>query len=235
MNVIIDGLDNVIINIRLNEQNIKFSISCNTEVSKLKEKIKEDNPELKDKYLRLIYNGKVLKDDKTLTDYGIVADSSSSEENDNENDELKPLNEENILRQYVIHCAVSELLENEEHNLEPQIQSNLGFDRLVGLGLSQEEVDVFRRHFHILRNTYDMNTEQGRQLEEEWLDSQRDDTGNNNNMVSQYDFLIGLLIGLFGGLISLLFVQSISKKKVFGLYCGALLNVIIGIEKIWFS
>ena len=39
--------------------------------------------------------------------------------------------------------------------MEPQIHQNIGFDRLVGLGLSQEEVDVFRRHFHMLRNTYD--------------------------------------------------------------------------------
>eukprot|EP00833_Pecoramyces_ruminatium_P018478 jgi/Orpsp1_1/1192510/evm.model.d7180000093896.1 len=217
MSVIIDGLDNVIINVRLREQNLKFTIPYNTPVSELKEKIKNSNSELKDKYLRLIYQGKVLKDDKNLNDYGIVADINSNEEdeNENENDELKALNSENSLNQYFIHCAVSDILENEEHNLEPQIQQNLGFDRLVGLGLSQEEVDIFRRHFHILRNTYDMNTEQGRQLEEEWLDSQRDETGNNNNLISQYDFLIGLLIGLFGGLISLLFVQSISKKKIF--------------------
>jgi hypothetical protein len=178
----------------------------------------------------------VLKDDKNLSNYGIVAEVESSEDEENENEELKALNNKDSLRQYVIHCAVSDVLENEEHNLEPQIQQRLGFDRLIGLGLSQEEVDVFRRHFHILRNSYDMNTEQGRQLEEEWLNSQRDETGNNNNsLISQYDFLIGLLIGLFGGLISLLFVQSISKKKIFGLYCGIVLNLIIGIQKMWFS
>ncbi|ORY38977.1 hypothetical protein LY90DRAFT_510805 [Neocallimastix californiae] len=216
MSVIIDGLDNVIIKVRINEQNLKFTIPYNTSVSELKKQIKNTNTELKDKYLRLIYKGKVLKDDKNLSNYGIVAEVESSEDEENENEELKALNNKDSLRQYVIHCAVSDVLENEEHNLEPQIQQRLGFDRLIGLGLSQEEVDVFRRHFHILRNSYDMNTEQGRQLEEEWLNSQRDETGNNNNsLISQYDFLIGLLIGLFGGLISLLFVQSISKKKIF--------------------
>jgi uncharacterized ubiquitin-like protein YukD len=232
MSVIIDGLDNVIINIRLREQNLKFIIPYNTPVSELKEQIKDTNPELKNKCVRLIYKGKVLKDDKNLSDYGINADT---EEEENENEELKALNSENSLKQYVIHCAVSDILENEEHNLEPQIHQNIGFDRLVGLGLSQEEVDVFRRHFHMLRNTYDMDTEQGRQLEEEWLDSQRAEVETNNSSISQYDFLVGLLIGLFGGLISLLFIQSISKKKVFGLYCGVVLNVIIGIQKMLFS
>jgi len=41
MSVIIDGLDNVIINIRLREQNLKFIIPYNTPVSELKEQVKE--------------------------------------------------------------------------------------------------------------------------------------------------------------------------------------------------
>jgi len=35
--------------------------------------------------------------------------------------------------------------------------------------------------------------------------------------MSQNDFLIGLLIGLFGGLIAFLFRESISRKKIFGM------------------
>jgi len=79
-----------------------------------------------------------------------------------------------------------------------------------------------------------VDTEQGRQLEEEWLNAQR---GENDNqlMMSQNDFLIGLLIGLFGGLIAFLFRESISRKKIFGLYCGIALNIIIGIQRLWFS
>ncbi|ORX52224.1 hypothetical protein BCR36DRAFT_35870 [Piromyces finnis] len=120
-----------------------------------------------------------------------------------------------------------------ENNSEPQLQQTIGFDRLIGLGLPQEEVDNLRRQFHLLRHTYDMNTEQGRQLEEEWLNAQRGD--ENQFEITQNDFLIGLLIGLFGGLVAIIFRESISKKKIFGLYCGVALNIIIGIQRLWFS
>ncbi|OUM64592.1 hypothetical protein PIROE2DRAFT_8585, partial [Piromyces sp. E2] len=121
-----------------------------------------------------------------------------------------------------------------ENNSEPQLQQTIGFDRLVGLGLPQEEVDNLRRQFHLLRHTYDMNTEQGRQLEEEWLNAQRGED-ENQFAITQYDFLVGLMIGLFGGLIAFLFRESIAKKKIFGLYCGIALNIIIGIQRLWFS
>jgi len=55
----------------------------------------------------------VLKDDKNLSNYGIVAEVESSEDEENENEELKALNNKDSLRQYVIHCAVSDVLENE--------------------------------------------------------------------------------------------------------------------------
>jgi len=37
------------------------------------------------------------------------------------------------------------------------MQQTIGFDRLLGLGLPQEEVDALRRQFHLLRHTYDSN------------------------------------------------------------------------------
>lgn len=234
-NVVIDGLDNVIIIVRFSEKNFKFVIPYTTSIVDLKEKIKEKEPGVKDKYLRLIYKGRVLKDDKCLNDYNIVADTTDEESgNEHENEELKALNGEDSLKQYVIHCVASNMSDHEENNSEPQMQQTIGFDRLLGLGLPQEEVDALRRQFHLLRHTYDMDTEEGRQLEEEWLNAQR---GENDNqlMMSQNDFLIGLLIGLFGGLIAFLFRESISRKKIFGLYCGIALNIIIGIQRLWFS
>jgi len=42
MSVIIDGLDNVIIKVRINEQNLKFTIPYNTSVSELKKQVKNN-------------------------------------------------------------------------------------------------------------------------------------------------------------------------------------------------
>jgi len=156
MTVVIYGLDNIVVIVRFSEKNLKFIIPYTTSIVDLKEKIKEKEPEIKDKYLRLIYKGRVLKDDKCLNDYGIIADTPEDEiENENENDELKALTGENSLKQYVIHCAASNMSDHEENNSEPQIQQTIGFDRLLGIGLPQEEVDALRRQFHLLRHTYD--------------------------------------------------------------------------------
>ena len=77
-------------------------------------KIKEKEPETKDKYLRLIYKGRVLKDDKCLNDYNIVADKSDEEDKtEQENEELKALNGEDTLKQYVIHCVASNMSDHE--------------------------------------------------------------------------------------------------------------------------
>ncbi|KAF9352731.1 hypothetical protein BGX34_012009, partial [Mortierella sp. NVP85] len=61
--------DEIEIHVRFNEgQDLSLRVSRTDTIAQFKDKVKEAKPTIKDKYLRLIYAGRILADNKTLID-----------------------------------------------------------------------------------------------------------------------------------------------------------------------
>eukprot|EP00842_Homolaphlyctis_polyrhiza_P005033 jgi/Hompol1/5530/HPOL_004509-RA len=73
------------------------------------------------------------------------------------------------------------------------VHRNEGFDRLLEMGMSQEEVANLRAQFHTLRGTpIDDRPENARNAEEEWMDNpgntHRDDQGIITGLLINFSF-----------------------------------------------
>ncbi|KAI9343892.1 hypothetical protein DFJ73DRAFT_504497 [Zopfochytrium polystomum] len=70
-----------------------------------------------------------------------------------------------------MHCAVSDLVASD--NQIPQLRGpSIGFDRLLEIGFSQEEVDNIRTQFHAMRgSSFNEQSEAARGAEEDWIDN----------------------------------------------------------------
>lgn len=136
--------------------------------------------------------------------------------------------------QIYLHCAASDFASEEP--LRPTIRPQLGLERLLNVGFTEEEVASIRSQFHALRGTNVADEESARRLEETWIES------NANNVVadnpffgnSPGDLLKGLLIGFFFGILSVLLLREpvFNRRVQFGIMAGLLFNVSFGIAKI---
>lgn len=151
-----------------------------------------------------------------------------------------------------LHCSVGDTLSEqelaEEVDEQPQ-RSTLpelrGFDRLRTAGFSEEEISDLRRQF---RNIYggitsDNNLEQMQNLEEEWIDN-----GVNAGGVPNVDLnpgggtfagdLIGMLMGLFLGILSIYFLQEqslFSKRQQRAITAGLAVNFAFNVLRYLYS
>ncbi|KAG5363520.1 DSC E3 ubiquitin ligase complex subunit 3 [Yarrowia sp. B02] len=151
-----------------------------------------------------------------------------------------------------LHCSVGDTLSEqelaEEVDEQPQ-RSTLpelrGFDRLRTAGFSEEEISDLRRQF---RNIYggitsDNNLEQMQNLEEEWIDN-----GVNAGGAPNVDLnpgggtfagdLIGMLMGLFLGILSIYFLQEqslFSKRQQRAITAGLAVNFAFNVLRYLYS
>jgi hypothetical protein len=122
----------------------------------------------------------------------------------------------------IIHLQCSIAQSNYVNNIAP----NRGLDRLLDLGLSRDEVNSIRSQFHSLRGNTILDasvtdnglTNHDLRLEDAFLD----------NDLIQDDFttelFFNLVLGFFGGIISLLWMTEITRGKL-GIVIGLLLNI----------
>ena len=175
----------------------------------LKELLKASDSRLADKHLRLMYRGRILSDTERAS--ALAIDDSTS---------------------LFLHCSVSDQISDNHSNTTNNEDLPQGFDRLLQLGMSQQDVANFRTEFHALRGTDLEDTpEAARSAEEEWMsnpvtDGQDEPLANEG---SDYDWIYGALIGFFGGIISLFWLREVfNRRQQIGLLMGLWANVVIG-------
>ncbi|KIY73774.1 hypothetical protein CYLTODRAFT_416798 [Cylindrobasidium torrendii FP15055 ss-10] len=192
-------------------------------VRDIKAKIRREREELADRKLRLIHSGRLLADGMPL--YTWLA---------NQEDKKKPrVTEEeaekgeaggNAQSMTWLHCALGGKIETGEDNDEKlqaaQLQPARGFDRLVSVGFSAEDIANFRRQFHNQSATNFLDEqhfeteeeydEYARSLEEQWIDSM-DNAGTaslSQSTPTNPSIIKGLVIGFFFPIIPFFFIRK---------------------------
>ncbi|KAJ3285565.1 Mannose-6-phosphate isomerase [Rhizoclosmatium sp. JEL0117] len=137
---------------------LSVRVAASSSVLELKALIGEWKQALAAKYLRLVYRGRILHDSMALATLVPMATDvySASTLSDT------PL---------YLHCAVSDAPVSDRQ--EPQMNANepaLGFDRLIDVGFSRQEVANLRTQFHSIRGR-DEQHDLTRTAEEAWIDN----------------------------------------------------------------
>ncbi|KAI8092510.1 uncharacterized protein BX664DRAFT_261085 [Halteromyces radiatus] len=160
-----DHYDSIDIHVRWSDrQDLILNISPIETIQTVKDKIKSSSTRTENKYLRLIHNGRVLEDNKTLLDYNIGKLPLR-----NSKQKIAPPSP------VFIHCSVSDYKpEKKTINNQPQMTASIGFDRLREAGFSEEDIRNIRTQFHRmngLSQVGDETSDQARNLEEQWMDN----------------------------------------------------------------
>ncbi|KAI8137094.1 hypothetical protein BJV82DRAFT_636815 [Fennellomyces sp. T-0311] len=160
--------ESVDLHIRWNEgQDLVLRASPFDSISDVKQKIRQSAPQAHNKNIRLIRNGRILDDARRLKDYGIGKLTRDT----NSKAKVPPP------APVYIHCSVSDYIPDRPQqptatNNEPQIAPPTGFDRLRESGFSEEDIRGIRARFHRMHGTVgDDNSEEARNLEEQWIDN----------------------------------------------------------------
>ncbi|KAJ1332169.1 hypothetical protein BSLG_008985 [Batrachochytrium salamandrivorans] len=179
--------------------------------------VSHDNA-LQSKFLRLLYRGRVLKPDETLATL------------------LAPMDIFALLHPVFFHCSISDV-PPQNSNEEPQLTRRVpGFDRLIELGMSIQEVEDLRTQFHSLRSQgADEPPENARDAEESWMENpvstgHFDDTGGTHT-----DMLIGLMVGFFMGILILLWIKEAhmcNQRRQLGIITGLTINISFGVLRL---
>ncbi|KAJ3311875.1 hypothetical protein HDV04_003615 [Boothiomyces sp. JEL0838] len=133
----------------------------------------------------------------------------------------------------VLHCSISD--EESNQSSVEQDTRRVGFDRLLEMGLEENEVLELRQQFHTLRGVNILETPNlATQAEEQWIEN----AGNESVEVSesQVDLLMGLVLGYFAGIIIIFWLKEaniFSRRQQQGIISGIVINVFFGILR-WF-
>lgn len=124
----------------------------------------------------------------------------------------------------------------------------IGFDRLRGLGFSDEEINLLRQQFHAAymdEDTGNGNNSNGendinrvRELEERWMENDvRDDGADEQfnsipigNFKHNIDLLIGITIGFTLGIFSLILIRQeglFNRRQSMAIYAGIMINIVV--------
>lgn len=122
----------------------------------------ERNSDLASKHLRIVYRGRIVTDYIRIHTIVPVVDSNIVESANSENAPL--LNDPDP---FYLHCVVSDTPLS-AHTAEAEIVPSRGFDRLLQMGLDEEEVNTLRAQFHAIRGT---NATTDHTMEDNWIDN----------------------------------------------------------------
>ncbi|KAJ6603138.1 DUF2407 ubiquitin-like domain-containing protein [Mycena sp. CBHHK59/15] len=190
----------------------------------VKDMIRRERPQLKDRRLRFIHSGRLLTDG-TLLNSWLAALDEKQKQTSGEND-LSPVKPTTWM-----HCSVGREIEEGEDEegseQKAQLQPARGFDRLASVGFSEADIANFRQQFHSQSASNYLDTdfeteeeydEHARSLEEEWIDS-LDSAGTASlsqaSSPSNPAFLQGVLLGFFFPLIPFFFFHDSQPPAVF--------------------
>lgn len=219
--------------------------------SKIKQAIRSKNTACKNSRLKLIYNGRVLNDQ-----FDIKQEITNK---------LTPENPLAYVHCVIGEELTAKELQREDEvqqvtTTQPEV---IGFDRLLDQGLSQEDVDNLRQQFERIYDINrgqsqinDLEEEEQRQnyirqLEERWINLTVNADGTTaapaeepiNHVLpptdpdSNYneDFLVGLLIGMFLGVIGILFLvvddSVFSKNHKIAITMGVFVNFSLAVSR----
>ncbi|KAI8072744.1 DUF2407 C-terminal domain-containing protein [Gongronella butleri] len=215
-------------------------------VQALKDKIRQSIQQLDDKHLRLIHNGRVLQNNKRLSDYDI----GRLPEN-NTKAKIPPPSP------VFIHCSVSEH-PSTRPNDQPQMTPPIGFDRLLEAGFSEQDVNNIRAQFHRMHGDGEESSEQARQLEEQWMDNTGEtlpDGSKKNFQKKRRDhaltrvffyeavqgtykeMFVGMIFGFFLGILCLFWLREsvFNRRHQIGITAGILINISFGLLHVHYN
>ncbi|KAL9546132.1 hypothetical protein MBANPS3_006813 [Mucor bainieri] len=159
-------------------QDLVLRVSPDETIYTIKEKIRQSSSRIENKYIRLIHNGRVLEDAKTLKEYGvgkIVRTDSKAK--------LEPPSP------VYFHCSLSDYTPEtpSPQNNQPQMTPPTGFDRLRESGFTEEDIRNIRTQFHRLHGTAfeEGPTEEARNLEEQWMDNTGETLPDGSSICAQ--------------------------------------------------
>ncbi|CAO3652682.1 unnamed protein product [Mucor fragilis] len=213
--------ENVDLHIRWSDrQDLILRVSPDETIYTIKEKIRQSSSRTENKYIRLIHNGRVLEDPKTLKEYSvgkIVRTDSKAK--------LEPPSP------VYFHCSLSDYTPEtpSSQNNQPQMTPPTGFDRLRESGFTEEDIRNIRTQFHRLHGTTfeEGPTEEARNLEEQWMDNTGETLPDGTIQGTYKEMMWGLMLGFFLGIICLFwFRESVfSRRHQMGIVAGILVNI----------
>ncbi|KAJ8518441.1 hypothetical protein ONZ45_g4488 [Pleurotus djamor] len=209
-------------------------------VRDVKKQIREHRPQLRDRRLRLIYSGRLLLDSTPIYDClstietrqkrASAGDKPTGSSPSSPTNPLPPgkLSDEETGPSHIwIHCSVGPKLEPNEEEDEGdgqsgQLQPVRGFDRLVALGFSEDDIQNFRQQFHSHSNinyldaaefeTEEEYSEHARALEEQWIDNLSSPSTASLSSSPSSSFtssiMLGLVVGFFFPLIPFFYMRK---------------------------
>ncbi|KAJ3332662.1 hypothetical protein HDU76_013476 [Blyttiomyces sp. JEL0837] len=187
-------------------------------IGEVKKMICTQLPDLASKHLRMISRGRILQDTVSISS---LQEGSSTESNSGG---PAPM---------YLHCAVSDAPASSESQA-PQLRvPALGFDRLLEIGFSREEVDNLRVQFHAMRGTeYHDQNDAARSAEEDWIDNRNTNTRDTAVDGTHLDMLSGLIVGFFLGVLVLFWIKEqglFTRRQQMGIIVGLLVNLSFGV------
>lgn len=164
---------------------------------------------------------------------------------------------EDVTGPYFIHCMIGidsmspDQLEEEDSKDDSlggntnrtngdgsqQPMGAIGFDRLRGLGFSEEEINLLRQQFQSTYGSDDVR-ENTRELEERWMENDVRADGNDEqfnsipigNYKHNVDLLIGITIGFVLGIFSLILIRQeglFNRRQLMAIYAGIMVNIVV--------
>ena len=211
-----------IINILLpNGKKLKFDIDNNLTVGNLIKQIELDSNVIipQGRQISIIYGGKILENNQILS-------------------KIEKMEEFSV---HVFYRPLpgNPLITEEIHEIK-------GFDRLLRMNYSREQIEEFRHSFHLLHNSLSEPNNIQVDLEEEWFpvifnqenplealnlppSPPRNEENDNydEDQPPWINFLLGLILGLIFGISSVIFmvISLHNKWLVFGLIAGTTLSL----------
>ncbi|KAJ3398278.1 hypothetical protein CcCBS67573_g01856 [Chytriomyces confervae] len=189
---------------------ISLSLPGNVTVLQLKKGVSV-RAGLASKHIRLLFKGRILVDTTEIESL-----SSSKSET------------------VFIHCAVSDTQNSVETQESQILAPALGFDRLIDIGFSAEEVSNLRSQFHSIRGR-DEHNDPTRTAEEAWIDNpQRGETEPDEatSRDPNAEIVLGLCIGFFGGILVLFWIKEqdfFTRRQQLGIIVGMIINICYGL------
>lgn len=221
--------------------------SSNLYIKEIKSQLSSKMPEVRsDQHLRLIHQGRILKDEMKLAElvsrgnsirpvsstsrnYGTNQEANSHFNNQahNYDSPSSPL----VLHGQILEEVVETSLEAEQSRIIPPT----GFERLQEAGFSPEDIQQIRIQFHnsieVDPNTTDPEVmERIRRLEEAWIDNATATLPDGTTEGTYNELLWGLVIGFFLGLLPIFwqYDSTFSKKNQLGILIGIMINILFG-------
>ncbi|CCJ30124.1 unnamed protein product [Pneumocystis jirovecii] len=202
------------------DEDIWLSIDKESTVRELKARLRELRPEvLSSRGIRLVYLGKILRNDAVLL----------------EALKRRPSGRPEVL----LHCSINDEMEvdaDEERNIQHDLNITplpLGFNRLREVGFSEREIALLREQFLLIHGRDSQNTDPNvaSELEEEWINQTALENIGQEEEGAYEDIIIGASIGFLGGIIVLFFIwepKIFSRRRQMAIIAGIMINLFFG-------